>query len=243
MAPPWGNRDNIPNIPNFRSFLHFRSLSHFLFFYGIPEPPEPSKNLPGARTSIFPKSRHIPSHGDPIHPKYDHFGHVRLLPRTIYFQNTDPYDPPYYLVNYSPSNFGDPSQVIRKALLYRKFATYFFFYCTVDELSRFPSGNPSKHLISGMGTFWVYCQNNIFSGQCIFRTKTLYIQGGRAGAGGRARVSKKETQGCFGTLFPILEERRQGTLKKCSRLSHRVRTVIVRSVHHWHLDVRIGVWS
>ena len=52
-----------------------------------------------------------------------------------------------------------------------------FFYCTVDELSRFPSGNPSKHLISGMGTFGVYCQNNIFSEQCIFRTKTLYIQG------------------------------------------------------------------
>ena len=24
-----------------------------------------------------------------------------------------------------------------------------------------------------MGTFGVYCQNNIFSGQCIFRTKTL----------------------------------------------------------------------
>jgi hypothetical protein len=43
----------------------------------------------------------------------------------------------------------------------------------VDELWRFPSENLPKRPISGMGTFGVYCQNNIFSGQCIFRTKIL----------------------------------------------------------------------
>ena len=73
-------------------FLNFGS--NFWILYGIPEAPGVSKNLPRARSSIFPKSRPIPSHGDLTHPKYDHFGHVRVLPRTIYFQKTDPYDPP-----------------------------------------------------------------------------------------------------------------------------------------------------
>ena len=44
----------------------------------------------------------------------------------------------------------------------------------VDELWRFPSENLPKRPISGMGTFGVYCQNNIFSEQCIFRT--MYLQ-------------------------------------------------------------------
>ena len=103
-------------------------------FYSLPEAPEPSKTLPRARTSIFPKSWPIPSHGDLTHPKYDHFGHVRMLPRTIYFQKTDPYDPPPYLVNYSPSNFGDPSRLLRKALVYRHFYNFVLDSNTMGEL-------------------------------------------------------------------------------------------------------------
>ena len=37
------------------------------FFYGIPEAPDVSKNLPGPCSSVFPKYEPIPSHGDPIH--------------------------------------------------------------------------------------------------------------------------------------------------------------------------------
>ena len=66
-----------------------------------------------------------------------------------------------------------PIQVLRNALVYRKCVTRCFFCGTVDELWRFPSENLPKRPISGMGTFGVYCQNNIFSGQCIFRTKIL----------------------------------------------------------------------
>ncbi len=58
-------------------FLHFQTLAAIFEFYMASQSPrnpsEPSKNLPGARGLIFPKSRPIPSHGDPIHPKYYHF--------------------------------------------------------------------------------------------------------------------------------------------------------------------------
>ena len=66
------------------------------------------------------------------------------------------------LAIYSPSKFLDPSQVLRNALVYRKFVIRCFVYCMVDELWRFPSENHPKHPISGMGTFGVYYQNNIF---------------------------------------------------------------------------------
>ena len=54
-------------------FLFVQTFPIFVAFYGIPAAPEVFKNLPGARGIIFPKSRSIPSHGDPIHPKYYHF--------------------------------------------------------------------------------------------------------------------------------------------------------------------------
>ena len=78
------------------------------------------------------------------------------------------------LAIYSPSKFLDPSQVLRNALVYRKFVISLFFYCMVDELWRFPSENHPKRPISGMGTFGVYYQNNIFSGQCIFWKHTFW---------------------------------------------------------------------
>ena len=120
----------------------------------------------------------------PFIPNMTTLGMSACCPEQYISRKQTPMTPPY-LINYSPSNFGDPSQVLRKALLYRKFATYFFFYCMVDELSRFPSGNPSKHLISGMGTFWVYCQNNIFSGQCIFNPFSMPELGRRGPELGR----------------------------------------------------------
>ena len=86
---------------------------------------------------------------------------------------TDPVSLYPDLGNFSHWIFWDPSQGLRNALVYRKFVIIFCVYCRVDELWRFPSGNPSKHPISGMGTFGVYCQNNIFSEQCIFRAMTL----------------------------------------------------------------------
>ncbi len=47
----------------------------------------------------------------------------------------------------------------------------------VDELSRFPSGNPSKRPISGMGTFGVfvrtiYFQDNVFRA-CLHKKHTV----------------------------------------------------------------------
>ena len=48
---------------------------HFRILYGIPEFQEPSKNLPGARSSVLTQYQPISSHGDPIRPKYYHFYH------------------------------------------------------------------------------------------------------------------------------------------------------------------------
>ncbi len=42
-------------------------LTNLMFFYGIPEAPEVSENLPGARGSVFLKNEPIPSHGETIH--------------------------------------------------------------------------------------------------------------------------------------------------------------------------------
>ena len=42
---------------------------HFLLKYGLPEAQEASKNLPGARGSVFPKYQPVATHGDPIHPQ------------------------------------------------------------------------------------------------------------------------------------------------------------------------------
>ena len=47
-------------------FLNFRTFPAFLIFYGIPEAPEPSKNLPGARGVIFPKYEPMTIHLDPF---------------------------------------------------------------------------------------------------------------------------------------------------------------------------------
>ena len=39
--------------------------------YGVPEAPEASKNLLGARGFIFPKYEPMAIHGDPIDPQHD----------------------------------------------------------------------------------------------------------------------------------------------------------------------------
>ena len=73
------------------------------------------------------------------------------------------------LANYSPSKFWDPSRIVANALVYRKFWITFLYERMVCELCRFPSENPSKRPISGMGTFW-----GILPEQYIFRT--MYFQ-------------------------------------------------------------------
>ena len=56
------------------TLLYFGSM--FFILYGLPEGREVSRNLPGARGVVFPKYEPIPSHGDPIHPKYLSLIHI-----------------------------------------------------------------------------------------------------------------------------------------------------------------------
>ena len=51
----------------FNIFEHFYS---FRFFYSLPEAREVSRNLPGARGSVFPKYGPMAIHLDPIHPQH-----------------------------------------------------------------------------------------------------------------------------------------------------------------------------
>ena len=51
------------------SVFGFLTLA-FLFNYGVPEAPEVSKNLPGARSSVLTEYEPISCHGDPIRHQY-----------------------------------------------------------------------------------------------------------------------------------------------------------------------------
>ena len=51
----------------------------FLLKYGVPEVPEVSRSLPGARGFVFPKYQPMAIHGDPIHPrKYLMFSNLHV---------------------------------------------------------------------------------------------------------------------------------------------------------------------
>ena len=66
---------------------------------------------------------------------------------------------------YSPSNFGDPSRLVRNALVCRHFAHGFLNEFRRVEFCHFPSTNISKQQISGWGIF----------GFSIF-LRTIYFQ-------------------------------------------------------------------
>ena len=106
-----------------------------MIFYGLPEPPEPSKNLPGARAVIFPKYEPIPSHGDPIRPKYYHFYKFHNFSQPPKISSTTHFPLCPDLGNFSHLKFGDPSKLLRNALVYRHFINRKFTYSYCRRVS------------------------------------------------------------------------------------------------------------
>ena len=98
-----------------------------------------------------------------------HLSFVRYQSRHLQHLVAGPFSLCPDLANYSPSKFWDPSRLVANALVYRQFWITFLFERMVGELCRFPSENPSKRPISGMGTF-----GGILPEQYIFRT--MYFQ-------------------------------------------------------------------
>ena len=100
----------------------FTSDHIFDFCFEVPEAREVFKNLPGARGIIFPKYEPVPSHPDPIQPQNHDF-----FPPGHFCQPTNFVDRPVLLwvdlPIYSPSKFGDPSRLVRNALVCRHFIT------------------------------------------------------------------------------------------------------------------------
>ncbi len=66
-------------------------------------------------------------------PNMTTLGMSACCPEQYISRKQTPMTPPY-LVNYSPSNFGDPSRLLRKALVYRHFYNFVLDSNTMGEL-------------------------------------------------------------------------------------------------------------
>ena len=150
-------------------FLHFRTLAAIFEFYMASQSPQSHVKIFLEPVASFSQSLSpFRAMATPFIPNITTFISSYKFLQT---QNlvAGPFSLCPDLAIYSPSKFWDPSRLVANALVYRKFWITFLYERMVGELCRFPSENPSKRPISGMGTF-----GGILPEQYIFRT--MYFQ-------------------------------------------------------------------